>query len=137
MNSQGQRKKGVMFAAMTDLFMNFALALVWVLFVMPVSGSLSPERSPDPIESKDGERPGSGVRFATVSVSRESDDVTIFYMGEQTSLNDFLELGNSSNFPDHVVFQFTGFPKYEKIAESALQMDTAISLKLRRQTEPK
>ena len=60
-------KKGVMFAAMTDLFMNFALALVWVLFVMPVSGSLSPERSPDPIESKDGERPGSGVRFATVS----------------------------------------------------------------------
>ena len=57
-------------------------------------------------------------------------------MGQQTSLNDFLELGNSSNFPDHVVFQFT-VPKYEKIAESALQMDTAISLKLKRQTEPK
>ena len=91
--------------------MNFALAFGMGSFVMPVSGSLSPERSPDPIESKDGERPCSGVRFATVSVSRESDDVTIFYMGRTYCHNTFLELGNSSNFPDHVVFQFTCFPK--------------------------
>jgi hypothetical protein len=130
MKSPKRRRKGVMFAAMTDLFMNFALALAWVLFVMPVTGSSLPDAPPEPVESKDGDRPSNGLLVATVSVDREKGEVSVNYRGEQIPLSEFLRLGESPDFPDHLVFKFSGFPEYERIAAMALDRDCAVSLKL-------
>ena len=124
------RKKGVMFAAMTDLFMNFALALVWVLFVMPVSGSSLPDAPPEPQDSKEGDKPGSGLHVARVSVDRATAGIEVEYRGRMINWTEFQELENKEDFPDHIIFQFNGFPQYEAIAKSALLKDSAISLKL-------
>ena len=124
------RRKGVMFAAMTDLFMNFALALVWVLFVMPVSGSSLPDVPPEPQDSNEGDKPGSGLYVARVSVDRATGGIQVHYRGENIAMDEFLKLGQSAEFPDHVVFEFTGFPEYEQIAGLALSQDSAISLRL-------
>ena len=45
-------------------------------------------------------------------------------------MDEFLKLRQSAEFPDHVVFEFTGFPEYEQIACLALSQDSAVSLKL-------
>ena len=124
------RKKGVMFAAMTDLFMNFALALVWVLFVIPVSGSSLPDVPPEPLDSKEGDKPGSGLYVARVLVDRATGSIQVHYRGENIAMAEFQELENTEAFPDHIIFQFNGFPEYEEIAKSALEKDSAISLKL-------
>jgi len=124
------RKKGVMFAAMTDLFMNFALALVWVLFVMPVSGSSLPDVPPEPQDSKQGDKPGSGLYVARVSVDRATGGIQVDYRGKRINWTEFQKLENTEGFPDHIIFQFNGFPEYEAIAKGALLKDSAISLKL-------
>lgn len=119
-----------MFAAMTDLFMNFALALVWVLFVMPVSGSSLPDVAPEPQDSKEGDKPGSGLYVARVSVDRTTGGIEVHYRGKKINWTEFQELEKKEAFPDHIIFQFNGFPEYEAIAKSALLKDSAISLKL-------
>ena len=56
--------------------------------------------------------------------------IQVEYRGEKINWAEFQKLENTEAFPDHIIFQFNGFPEYEAIAKSALLKDSAISLKL-------
>lgn len=127
-----QRKKGAIFAAMTDLFMNFSLALVWVLFVMPAAGTDLAREQVRPEEAVDGSKPAAGLTVATARLDGETGELKISYQGKESDLANFEVLHGKSNFPEHLVFRFENLPNFQKLAGLALENDSAVSLKLPR-----
>jgi len=126
-----------MFAAMTDLFMNFALALVWVLFVMPAAGSDLLREQVDPEQANEGSAPAAGLSVATVTLDGRTGSMQILYKNEEQTWEEFGVTGRGKDFPDHLIFRFLHFPEFEELAEMALVRDSAISLKLRKKAEEK
>jgi len=121
------RKKGVMFAAMTDLFMNFALALVWVLFVMPTNGSSLPEEQiePDPTE---GSTPANGRTIARISMSLSTGQLIVHYQDREM---DFTKFKKEDQIPDHVVFSFLDSVQVNDLISYVLENDCGVSLMLK------
>jgi hypothetical protein len=132
MNRLSRRKKGAIFAAMTDLFMNFSLALVWVLFVMPASGTDLVREQVRPEEATDGSKPAAGLTVATARLDGKTGDLIISYKGQDVDLSTFESLHDKSGFPEHFVFRFENLPNFQKLASLALENDSAVSLKLPR-----
>jgi hypothetical protein len=126
------RKKGAIFAAMTDLFMNFSLALVWVLFVMPASGSDLAREQVRPEEALDGSKPAAGLTVATARLDGRTGELMISYKGQEIDLATFENMHAKINFPEHLVFRFENLPNFQKLAGMALENDSAVSLKLPR-----
>ena len=124
------RKKGVMFAAMTDLFMNFALALVWVLFVMPTNGSSLPEEpiEPDAIE---GSSPANGHSIARVSMNLKTGQFTVRYQRKEMNFNQFKKLREEGQIPDHVVFSLSDSVQVNELISYVLENDCGVSLMLK------
>lgn len=118
------RKKGVMFAAMTDLFMNFALALVWVLFVMPTNGSSLPEEQIEP-DQAEGSTPANGRTIARISMSLSTGQLIVHYQGREI---DFTEFKKEDQIPDHVVFSFSDTLQFNDVIRYVLENDCGISL---------
>ena len=124
------RKKGVMFAAMTDLFMNFALALVWVLFVMPTNGSSLPEEliEPDAIE---GSTPANGRIIARISMSLSTGQSIVHYQGKEMDFTKFKKLKKEGQIPDHVVFSLSDSVQVNELISYVLENDCGVSLMLK------
>jgi hypothetical protein len=121
------RKKGVMFAAMTDLFMNFALALVWVLFVMPTNGSSLPEEQIEP-DQAEGSTPANGRTIARISMSLSTGQLIVHYQGREI---DFTEFKKEDQIPDHVVFSFSDTLQFNDVIKYVLKNDCGVSLILK------
>jgi hypothetical protein len=121
------RKKGVMFAAMTDLFMNFALALVWVLFVMPTNGSSLPEEQIEP-DQAEGSTPANGRTIARISMSLSTGQSIVHYQGREI---DFTKFKKEDQIPDHVVFSFSDTFQFNDVIKYVLKNDCAVSLMLK------
>ena len=133
MKNTRPKNSGVMFAAMTDLFMNFALALVWVLFVMPTTqeGAVAAQQKTTPREMTEGSAPADGLAVATVTIDGDTRTLSIRYQGRDLTMEDLEETQTGAPpFPDHLVFRFRNFAAFEKLAGLAVERDAAVSLKL-------
>ncbi|MDC1005027.1 hypothetical protein OAQ34_05330 [Opitutales bacterium] len=124
------RKKGVMFAAMTDLFMNFALALVWVLFVMPTNGSSLPEEQIEP-DQAEGSTPANGRTIARISMSLSTGQSIVHYQGKEMDFTKFKKLKKEDQIPDHVVFSFSDTLQFNDVIRYVLENDCGVSLILK------
>lgn len=122
-------------AAMADLFMNFALALTWVLFIAPQAplDDSIPQESQPPTERNPGDRPAAGREIARVTVGAQGQ-ATIESGGEQLTLEEFLThlQEHPEKAPDHFVFRFPEFEEFQELAKDALHRDASVSLELRR-----
>lgn len=124
-----------MFAAMTDLFMNFALALVWVLFVMPAFGTDSLREQIQPEQASEGEAPAAGLSVATVTIDGKTGSLMITHKEEERTLSEFSQTQGGKDFPDHIVFRFLNLPEFDELTQKALERDCAISLKIKNPTQ--
>jgi hypothetical protein len=130
MRRKTTRKKGVVFAAMTDLFMNFALALVWVLFVMPTNGSSLPEETIEP-DAIEGSSPANGHSIARVSMNLKTGQFTVRYQGEEMDHIQFKKLKEVGGGPDHVVFSLSDSVQFNELISYVLENDCGVSLMLK------
>ena len=133
MKNTRRKTSGIMFAAMTDLFMNFALALVWVLFVMPTTeeGEVAARRETTPREMTGGSAPADGLAVATVTIDGKTGALSIRYQGRDLTMEDLEATQTGAPpFPDHLVFRFRNFVEFERLAGLAVERDAAVSLKL-------
>ena len=110
MQTSKQPKRSTFILALLDLFSNFALILVWTLFLLPkgqgdtLGGDPPPEFVKD--SSEKGEGTGLGAQVAKVTIDVKSGTIVVRQDGETTSLNEFID--TQGVFPDALVFQLAG-----------------------------
>ena len=110
MQTSKQPKRSTFILALLDLFSNFALILVWTLFLLPkgqgdtLGGDPPPEFVKDSSEKGDGT--GLGAQVAKVTIDVKAGTIVVRQDGETTSLNEFID--TQGVFPDALVFQLAG-----------------------------
>ena len=98
MQTSKQPKRSTFILALLDLFSNFALILVWTLFLLPkgqgdtLGGDPPPEFVKD--SSEKGEGTGLGAQVAKVTIDVKAGTIVVRQDGETT--------------PDALVFQLAG-----------------------------
>ena len=124
------QRKGTIFAAMTDLFMNFALALVWVLFAVPLSGTHSISEQIQSKEETPGSKPAAGKLIAKAKIDGRTGKVRINCNGKEFDLHSFQKKMFTGDFPDHFIFQFEHLPDLNKLGTWAIERDSSVSIKM-------
>lgn len=131
MKAGNNKRKGTIFAAMTDLFMNFALALVWVLFAVPLSGTNSISEQIEAREETPGSKPAAGKLVAKAQIDGRTGAIRIHCKGEEFDLDSFEKKILLGDFPDHFVFQFEHLPDLDKLGTWAIERDSSVSIKMK------
>ena len=129
---QPKPKKKSFQTVLADLFMNFSLALVWLLYLMPEHKEVQtlPDNLPPPTEKVNGDRPGSGQNILKVSFRPQRQETIVHYDGSSYALKNSQELFDRNNqaSPDVLVLSMKRNPEWSSFLEAAVTHDLPVTI---------
>lgn len=130
MIARNQKRKSFQ-TVLADLFMNFSLALVWLLYLMPQQQEVQnlPDNLPPPTEKIDGDRPGAGQNILKITFS-PMNQALIEYGDSVYQLKDapqLFELADESA-PDVLVLSMRKNEEWTRFLNAAVEHDLPVTI---------